>query len=47
MRLLLVRHNIFIKDCASKFGFEGKNYIRIAIRNSVDNNKLIEALKKI
>ena len=47
MRLLLVRHNIFIKDCASEFGFEGKNYIRIAIRNSVDNNKLIEALKKI
>mgnify|MGYP005915327707 CR=1 FL=1 len=47
MKLLLMKYNIFIKDCSSKQGFEGKNYIRIAIRNRNDNDKLVEALKKL
>jgi len=44
---LLKKFNILIKDCSAKKGFDGKNYIRIAIRNSMDNDKLISALKKI
>ncbi|WP_297676956.1 aminotransferase class I/II-fold pyridoxal phosphate-dependent enzyme [uncultured Bacteroides sp.] len=47
MRLLLMRYNIFIKDCSTKFGFEGKNYIRIAVRDKVDNDKLVESLKSL
>ena len=47
MRLLLIKHNIFIKDCSTKRGFVGKNYIRIAVRNEEDNKQLIESLKKL
>ena len=36
---------LLIKDLTSKV-HDGKQYIRIAIRNDVDNNKMLEALKK-
>ncbi len=42
-RKMLLIHNILIKDLVSKVG--GKQYIRIAIRNTQDNDRLIEALK--
>lgn len=42
-RKMLLIHNILIKDLASKV--DGKQYIRIAIRNTQDNDRLIEALK--
>lgn len=41
----LVKENIFIKDLSSKVG--GKEYIRVAVRNTKDNNKLILALKEV
>ncbi len=45
---LITEFNILIKDCTSKKGFpEGRQYIRIAIRNRKDNHSLFEALKKI
>ena len=47
MKLLLMKHNLFIKDCSTKKGFDGKNYIRIAIRSLQDNDKMVESLKKI
>lgn len=47
MRLLLIRHNIFIKDCSTKKGFENQNYIRIAIRDIKDNNKMVKSLKSL
>lgn len=47
MKLLLVKYNIFIKDCSTKKGFEGKDYIRIAIRDRKDNDKLVESLMKL
>lgn len=44
---LLTDYNILIKDCSSKKGFApGRQYIRIAIRDSHDNSKLTEALKR-
>lgn len=43
----LLTQNILIKDCASKKAFQGKNYIRIAIRNTQDNDFFIQILKKI
>ena len=44
---LLKEHNILIKDCSTKKVFNGKNYIRIAIRNNEDNDMLIKALKSL
>jgi len=46
-QLLLDEYNIYIKDLTGKIGFEGKEYIRIAIKNSEDNRLIIEALKKL
>ena len=44
-RLLLKHYNILIKDCSTKSAFNSSNYIRIAIRDTNDNNTLINALK--
>ena len=44
---LLNEHDILVKDCSSKKGFEGRNHIRVAIRSEVDNHMLIEALRKL
>ncbi len=45
--ILLNRFDILIKDCNNKTGLAGKNYIRVAIRNSEDNDTLITALKEL
>lgn len=42
---LLNKYNILIKDCSSKKGFEGRNFIRLAIRSTEDNIKLVNSLK--
>ena len=39
---LLLNHNLFVKDLSGKTNGE---FLRIAIRNKVDNNKLVAALK--
>lgn len=44
---LLEEYNILIKDCSTKKVFNGRNYIRIAIRNKMDNDCLVAALKTI
>ncbi len=44
---LLLEHNILIKDCSRKKGFEGGQYVRIAVRNRHDNEVLIKALKNL
>jgi len=45
--ILLSKYNILIKNCDTKVGLKGKNMIRIAIRNSNDNDMLIDILKKL
>ena len=42
-KALLLRHNVFIKDLTTK-AF-GKNYVRLAIRSSEDNDRLVNALR--
>ena len=42
---LLREHNILIKDCSAKC--KGHPFIRIAIRNTEDNNQLLMALRKL
>ncbi|WCG90528.1 aminotransferase class I/II-fold pyridoxal phosphate-dependent enzyme [Proteus terrae] len=45
--VLCNKFNIIAKDCSNKKGFEHKNYIRLAIRNSSDNQYLVDSLKEI
>ena len=45
---MLKRHNILMRDCSDKIGFDGnKQYIRIAVRNHEDNARLIDGLLKV
>ncbi len=41
---LLLNHNLFVKDLSGKI--PGKQYLRLAVRNTEDNNKLVKALKE-
>lgn len=42
---MLLEDNILIKDLSEKTGFEGEQYVRIAVRNEADNQALITVLK--
>ena len=42
---LLDNHEIFIKNLDNKKGFSDGSWIRLAVRNSQDNDRLIESLK--
>ena len=44
---LLKRYNILTRDCSTKQGFDGKQYMRIAVRNHADNARLVEAFHAI
>lgn len=44
---LLDGYDIMIKDCNSKTGLAGKNYIRLSVRDSRDNDVLIHALREL
>lgn len=41
---LLIKHSLFIKDLSKKI--QRGEYIRVAVRNAEDNNKLIAVLKQ-
>ena len=45
--LLIKRVNILIKDCGYKKAFGSKNYVRIAVRNTADNDRLLQALHEL
>ena len=44
LKVLMVRYNLLIKDLTEKT--HGKNYLRIAVRNTEDNDVLIDALTR-
>lgn len=44
LKTLLVKHNLLIKELTTKTN--GKNYLRLAIRNTEDNDKLLSALNQ-
>lgn len=46
-QILLNRFNILIKDCSTKKALKGKNMIRIAVRDTKDNDILINAFKSL
>jgi len=45
LQTALIAHNILIRDCSNYPGLSSQ-YIRIAVKTPVQNNQLIEALKK-
>ena len=45
--LLLKNHSILVKDCSRKKGFEGREFIRIAVRDATDNDALVRAMHEI
>ena len=44
---MLRRFNILTRDCSSKIGLVGKQYLRISIRDHKDNSKFLDAFKQI
>lgn len=44
LKKLLVKHDILIKELTSKTN--GRNFLRLAVRNEHDNNVLLDALRK-
>lgn len=44
---VLKHYNILTRDCSSKPGLNGRQYMRIAVRDHADNTRLIEALKSL
>lgn len=43
---LLTKHNLLIKDLSSKILRDGRQFIRLAVRNEADNEVLLEALRR-
>lgn len=46
-KFLLDNYSIFIKDLTGKKGIKDNSWIRLAVRNSHDNDRLIDALKAL
>lgn len=48
-KVLLVNHNILIKDLSAKISKLGKTgeYVRIAVRDEKDNERLVQALRQV
>ena len=44
---MLKKFNILMRDCSDKKGFDGKQYMRIAVRSHEDNARLIQAFKEL
>ena len=44
---MLKKYNILMRDCSDKKGFDGKQYMRIAVRCHEDNARLIKAFKEL
>lgn len=45
--LCALEKDFLIKDCQNKMGFNGKQYIRLAVKSKEDNDSLIELLKEL
>ena len=45
-RRLIVKYNILIKNLVAKIKQDGRQYIRLAVKTSEENDKLIKAMQK-
>lgn len=46
-KVLLLKYKIFIKDLSSKIHMDDRQFVRLSVRNDIDNMKLVNALKEI
>lgn len=46
-RKLIVEHNILIKNLVSKMNDAGKEYVRLAVKTTEENDKLVASLKNV
>ena len=44
LKKLLIKHNLLVKELTTKT--DGRNYLRLAVRDTTDNNILISAMKE-
>ncbi|MCY1532699.1 Histidinol-phosphate aminotransferase [compost metagenome] len=44
---LLFEDGLYVKDLTGKKGFEGKEFLRVAVRDESDNNKLVKSLTEL
>jgi histidinol-phosphate/aromatic aminotransferase/cobyric acid decarboxylase-like protein len=44
---LLVRHGVYVRDCANKSGLDGDRYLRVAARSERDNDRVLDALTNV
>lgn len=44
---MLRKYNILVRDCSDKQGFDGKQYMRIAVRSHEDNARFIAAFREL
>lgn len=44
---LLFENNLFVKDLSDKNGFSDREFLRIAVRDEQDNNKLLKIIKRV
>ena len=45
-RRLIVKHNLLIKNLVAKIQQDGRQYIRLAVKTTEEDNKLIAAIKE-
>ena len=46
-RCLIIKHDILIKNLFAKVNKNGKQYIRLAVRNAEENDRLVDAIRDI
>lgn len=46
-RVLFIKFNLLIKDLSGKIRMDNRQFVRLAVRAEEDNNKLIEALRRV
>jgi histidinol-phosphate/aromatic aminotransferase/cobyric acid decarboxylase-like protein len=44
---LLVRHGVYVRDCADKRGLDGNHFLRVAARSEPDNARILTALTDV
>ena len=44
---LLVRHGVYVRDCADKWGLDGSRYLRVAARSGDDNARILAAFTDV
>ena len=44
---LLVRHGVYVRDCADKWGLDGDRFLRVAARSATENQHVLAALTDV